>query len=182
MIMIDTETGGLDPHECALISIGAMHVPSKRRFYGVICPPEGLRLDPDAESVHGLTLDYLMEQGLPEAEVIEKFGRWVREFNSLDWCGCNPAFDLAFLRAAAARSDVKLPLGGGVDLQSLAWLADRIGLIELPSRLDGKKSRSLDAIVKALDMPGRESMTHSSIEDVILSERVLVRLLGRFEQ
>jgi DNA polymerase III epsilon subunit-like protein len=184
MIIIDTETGGLDPRGCALVSVAAVHVESNALFYGIVAPVEGLRLEEGAEQVHGLTMDYLLEHGLEESEVLGKLNDWLGQWEGFtEWGGANPAFDGGFLHAAFERCKKKKPgvlWRRPVDVLSLGWLADRMGLISLPLNPRGGKNGSLVGLVQALYLPGRVDLTHSSMEDAVLCARVFRRLMSAF--
>jgi len=183
MIIIDTETGGLDPRRHALLSIAAVRVgDTGAAFWGLIRPAPNLECDPKAEIVHGLSKEFLEDQGMEEREVLEHFFAWLGKTGEVEWAGANPQFDRGFIEEAAARH--VLPVTATlnrrpVDVQTLGWLADRLGLIVLPEK-GGRKSASLASLCLALGMEGRVGKMHSALEDAGLTARVYVRLMALF--
>jgi DNA polymerase III epsilon subunit-like protein len=96
---------------------------------------------------------------------------------SEDWMGANPAFDVGFLRAAKKRTGAKLRIQQRViNLQDLAWMADRLGVIELPEK-NGRRSRSLDSILESLGMTrGTLDGPHDALEDCLATFRAWRRM------
>lgn len=179
MLVIDTETGGLDPGRCALLSVAARHVESGAEFSILIRPHEGLELNQEAVAVHGLSWAHLMRFGMEEADAMGMFAMWLHVFGRHDWCGCNPHFDRGFLDAAFARHGIEKRMDRRpVCLQTLAWLAHGMGRIRLPLGRDGLPKRSLDAILEALGMR-REGKTHDALEDVRLTAGAFRRIYAK---
>lgn len=179
MLVIDTETGGLDPARCALIGIGAIHVESGAEFSLLLKPHAGLDLDSEALEVTGMSADHLMKVGTDEGDAMRMFAMWLHVFGRQEWCGCNPHFDRQFLDAAFVRHgiDKRIP-HRAIDLQTLAWMAYTMGRLDLPVGKHGMPSRSLDAILEALGL-ARSSDRHDALEDARLTMRALQRLHTR---
>lgn len=169
MLVIDTETGGLDAGRCALVSVAALHLESGAEFSLVIRPHAGLEIDAEALGVHGFTPDYLETFGMEEGQAMRMFAMWLHVFGKHDWCGCNPHFDRAFVDAAFARHGIEKRLDRRpVCLQTMAWLAHAMKKISLPIGRDGLPKRSLDAILEALGL-ARGSEMHDALEDAKLT-------------
>jgi DNA polymerase III epsilon subunit-like protein len=179
MIIVDTETGGLDPEHDALLSVAAIHIESGSEFYHYVRPYPSFRCNPDAEKKHGISIEFLESQGLVEADVMSRFSAWLTSLAPQDWAGCNPAFDQRFLDAAFERSGLTFRMGRRpVCIQTVAYMADRLGAITLPSSSDGLKSRSLDSILLALGL-SRPSTLHDALEDCRYTMHALQQLLMR---
>lgn len=178
MIIVDTETGGLDPARCALLAVAAVHMETGETFFHYVRPFPTFACEAEAERVHGLTREFLEGQGLDEEDVMRRFAAWLHLHGRQDWAGCNPSFDQRFLDAAFERSGLETRMGRRpVCLQTVAWMADRLGAICLPVGKDGGRLRSLDAIAKTLGL-GRQAVTHDALEDARLTLACLRRLLG----
>jgi len=169
MIVIDTETTGLDPKKHQMVSIAARHIDSGEWFFIFIRLRPGSKVDPDAMKAHRLTAEELETRGSPESLAMLLFEDWLKGLGPQDWCGCNPQFDLGFLLAAFRRAEMSSSLSRRpVCVQTLAWMAHRMGKIVLPWGGDGLCSRSLDSILKALGL-SRKWPTHDAVEDVELT-------------
>lgn len=174
MLVIDTETGGTDPARCALVSIAAVHS-SGVEFHAIVRPAVGWQLEDAAMEVHGMSKQWLLENGESEPEVMRKFALWYGVFSRDEWGGCNPRFDMDFVNAAWTRCGMDQRLGyRPVCLGSLAWAAHVTKRISLPKGRDGAPKRSLDAILAALGMK-RSGEKHGALEDARLT-------LGAFEK
>ncbi len=181
MLVIDTETGGLDWRRCALVSVGAIHAESGAEFSMLIRPHEGLDLDAGAMEVTGLQRDHLLEHGTDEGDALRMFAMWLHVFGPQEWCGCNPEFDRGFLDAGFARHGIEKRLPRRpVCLQTLAWLAADRGLISLAVGSNGMPKRSLDAILEAVGL-ARSSAKHDALEDARLTLGAYRKIKARFD-
>jgi DNA polymerase III epsilon subunit-like protein len=113
-ISLDTETGGLDSAECALLSIAA--VPSwDAPPFSVHILPVG-RIDAVAAEVNGYTPELWAKKGaVPPKVAMLEFQRWlfeVRNDRRCDMAAHNAGFDLLFMSAVQARTGIDLSLPG----------------------------------------------------------------------
>lgn len=120
-VAVDVECGGFLPATDALLEIAAVIVEMDesgelRRGATVSChvqPFEGARLDPAALSVTGIDPWHPLRPAVPEREALQRIFREVRVAVRAYGCkrailvGHNAAFDLAFLNAAVARTEIK---------------------------------------------------------------------------
>ena len=107
-LVIDTETGGLDPQEHSLLSIaGVIWVPGEepRKSFDFLVKEPLITVQPEALVVNGLDLSVLSEQGLTPKEGIAKIkGALFDEFGDrgvnglVPLAGHNVGFDIAFLK------------------------------------------------------------------------------------
>jgi DNA polymerase III epsilon subunit-like protein len=112
-IAIDTETGGLDASECALLSIAA--VPSwGARPFSIAVLPNGV-IEPKAAEVNGYTPERWAELGAVSEKVAAlELRRWLEDMDRHRWhmAAHNAGFDSLFLRALEARTGIDLDLPG----------------------------------------------------------------------
>jgi len=112
-IAIDTETGGLDASECALLSIAA--VPSwGARPFSIAVLPNGV-IEPTAAEVNGYTPERWAELGAVAEKVAAlELRRWLADMDRFRWqmAAHNAGFDLLFLQALQARTGIDLELPG----------------------------------------------------------------------
>lgn len=124
-----------------------------------------------AESVHGLTQEYLEENGVSEAEAIEQIGAIIIKYfgteNALKVLGHNVVFDIQFLRELFQRHGIHLKFGTRLfDSNSLGW--GTVG------------AWNSDDLFTAMGFAHRES--HNALEDIELTVemfRIIKTLWGK---
>ncbi len=120
-VVIDVETGGFNAATDALLELAAVMIemtplgtlrPGPTLRYH-IQPFHGSRLDPASLAITGIDPHHPLRPAMPEKEALAQLFREVRRTVREAECtrailvGHNAAFDLAFLNAAAARTDIK---------------------------------------------------------------------------
>jgi ribonuclease T len=120
-IVIDVESGGFNAQTDALLEVAAVVIemtpmgelrPGTTYRYHVQ-PFHGSRLDPASLAVIGIDPHHPLRPAIPEKEAIGQLFREIRREVRDRQCtravlvGHNAAFDLAFLNAAVARTDIK---------------------------------------------------------------------------
>lgn len=184
MIIIDIETGGLDPLKHALLSIGAVDHTTGETFYIECRAGSNSELDDAALAINGFTREQALDPSKPFRDVA-----YVR---FLDWCKGRAAlvggqqvgaFDLRFLRCIhdGAEGCVKRnntayvhwegikDIGGwpfghrSVDLHSVAYA--KLG-----------QSLSLDGILKAVGL-APEPKPHNALTGALLEHEAFKLLL-----
>jgi DNA polymerase III subunit epsilon len=171
-IVLDTETTGLDPlggHR--LIEIGCVElddfIPTGRSFHRFIHPERDI--DPDAERVHGISLDFLA--GKPkfgDAEVVEAFLAFVGDAPLI---AHNAAFDRSFINAELERA-------GRAGLPAPRWI-DTLTMAQ--KRFPGMYN-SLDALCKRFKVSLAEREKHGALIDAKLLASVYLELQGGRER
>ena len=120
-VVIDVECGGFNASTDALLEIAAVLIDmdtsgtlrrgATHSFH--VQPFPGARLDPAALQVTGIDPHHPLRPALPERDALQRVFREVRRAIHAYACrrailvGHNAAFDLAFLNAAIARTDMK---------------------------------------------------------------------------
>jgi ribonuclease T len=120
-VVIDVETGGFNAQTDALLEIAAVMVemtsmgelrPGATWRYHVQ-PFHGSRLDPASLAITGIDPHHPLRPSIPEKEALTQLFREIRkevrdrECTRAVLVGHNASFDLAFLNAAIARTDIK---------------------------------------------------------------------------
>lgn len=88
-LLFDTETSGFinkklaadHPEQAWCIQVGAILADEQEELehLNLIVQPNGRTCHPMAEKVHGISVEYAEENGLPELEVTEQFGKMMRK-------------------------------------------------------------------------------------------------------
>jgi ribonuclease T len=120
-VVVDVETGGFDPQRDALLEMAAVILRINEN--GMMEPAEtlsrhvhpfpGANLDPKALEFTGIDPDHPFRDALPEADALRSIFRPIRRAVKASACsrailvGHNAAFDLSFINAAVARSEIK---------------------------------------------------------------------------
>ncbi len=120
-VVVDVECGGFRADTDALLEIAAVLIdmqPDGTLVRGAtvdyqVRPFDGARLDPAALAVTGIDPHHPLRPALPEREALQRVFREVRHAVRAYGCrravlvGHNAAFDLGFLNAATARTELK---------------------------------------------------------------------------
>lgn len=175
LIVLDTETGGLDPARHALLSVAAVDSAGVC-FHSLVRPAADWLVEPAALAINGLSESFLREQGRPEALVMQELAAWLKDRPGTILAGCNPSFDFQFLAAAAARQGIRWPHRRLIDLTAAAWAAYERGRIDLPIWPDGSPKLNLDSIAGALFL-FRTGHTHNALEDALLTQACFAKLV-----
>jgi len=120
-IAVDVETGGFNPNSDALLELAAVVIEMApggelrpgATFRYHVQPFHGSRIDPASLAVNGIDPHHPLRPAMPEKEAMMQLFREVRKAVRDAECtrailvGHNASFDLGFLNAAAARTDIK---------------------------------------------------------------------------
>ena len=177
LVVVDVETGGLRADRHALLSIAAVDSESGEAYHALIRPSADWIVEAGALEVNGLTMDFLRDAGRAEPVVLAEFVAWMEARRGCMVAGCNVAFDLGFLEAAAKRCNVKWQSGRSLDIRGAAWLAYETKGLELALGKDGNPKLSLDSIAGALGL-SRTTEKHDALEDALLTLACFRELLG----
>ncbi len=169
-IVLDTETTGLDPRTGhRLIEVACLEledfIPTGRSFHRYIHP--GREIDPEAQAVHGISLDFLT--GKPRfEEVCEEFLDFVADTVLI---AHNAGFDRNFVNAELEWAGRRtLPDGQWIDTLSMAQ-----------KRFPGMYN-SLDALCKRFKISLAEREKHGALIDCRLLAAVYLELSGGKER
>ncbi len=181
-IVVDTETGGVDPYTDALLSIGARRVSyiSSKRLLSVkpegfscyVMPEEGLRINDSALLVNQIEMSTVNDSGLTELDSLMKFYsfcasfRRTREFPVL--LGWNVDFDVSFLKQISKRTGNPWPFKSWFDI-SHYWR---------DMKIFGECESIFRGITEAANVLLGESVVHEALADVDITIKLLGKLKG----
>jgi ribonuclease T len=120
-VIVDVETGGFNCKTDALLDIAAVFVDPQEdgtllrgeTFRYHVRPFEGANMDPASLAVNGIDPHHPLRPAIDERDALQRIFREVRRVVRESGCtrailvGHNASFDLGFLNAAVARSDIK---------------------------------------------------------------------------
>ena len=120
-VVIDVETGGVNPRTDALLEIAAVvidmndegRITMAESVSAHIEPEKGLLLNPESMKINGIKIDNPFRFAISEKEALKKVFAVVRAALKEKGCtrailvGHNAHFDLAFLNAAIERTGIK---------------------------------------------------------------------------
>ncbi len=143
VIVLDTETGGLDPLVHSILSAGLVSADGTQKMEIFIKEPI-ISSNPRSMAVNGLDLDEIRTKGLePDAacQALDEFVEKVSGGERVMTVGHNIAFDIAFLRRLYGLADRELPQYFShrtVDTHTLMWALVAQG--KLPPHIKGSDS------------------------------------------
>lgn len=180
LIVVDTETAGLDPCKHSILTFGACVYHDGAvvsTFLGKVCEPV-LSVDHDALAVNGIKVEDVAKWDTP-LQVVQKFKNWLLQnelYGKQTLVAHGVQFDAPFLRRLWEQAGVKFEDTFShrmVCTQSVANLLVLAGRLDLPGN-----STSLDNVAQAFGYK-REHQFHDALEDAILTARILRRLVDR---
>jgi DNA polymerase III alpha subunit (gram-positive type) len=163
--VVDVETTGLDPDEARVIQLAAVRIRPDGdvvdSFSAIVrpeCPEDYVH---GAEEIHGITADQVAA-GVPLHLALMR----LREtMVGAVFTAHNAPFDVAFLRAEARRTGVKLNLDTAVDTLALSRMLDA----------DRRHSHKLGAVCERYGVALERA--HDALADATATAAVLPRLL-----
>jgi len=181
LLVIDTETGGLDPEQFSLLSIGLVvwdegELGGEDEFF--VSEPD-LRCDPEAMAVNAIDTDLIRRVGLTPEQAVTRLERFLdSQFPSpaiarVSVVGHNVHFDLAFIRRLyriAGR-----PIGPRFSHRFI----DTAGILQfliLAGRLPEGVSDSTSAF-RHFGIEFAQGERHSALADARATARLLTKLL-----
>jgi ribonuclease T len=170
-ISVDVETAGPNPGGYSLLAIGACTVEDSRESFYLELQPVNASMDPQAFSVHGLSLDVLLARGTDPKSAMSRFADWVNRVTPEDarpvFVAFNAPFDWMFICDYFHRYLGTNPFGhAALDIKALYMGAT--GLAWSATSLDQVSQRILEG----------QSISHNALEDAQLQAEILRRLLA----
>ena len=163
-IFLDTETTGLDPKQGhRIIEIAAIEFnnrkPTNRRFHSYINPERDI--DPAAEEVHGLSIDFLQDKPLFK-DVVNDFLAFVQNSEVVIH---NAPLDVGFINAELGR------LGLDKFEENTITITDSL---KFAKEIRPGQRNSLDALCKAFDIDNSSRTLHGALLDAQLLGEVFI--------
>jgi ribonuclease T len=122
-ISVDVETAGPDPHNYALLSIGACLVADPEQSFYVELRPTTMNATQEALAISGFSLETLAETGLSPSEAMQRFDDWLQAIvcpgKPPIFVAFNAVFDWMFINTYFHRYLGRNPFGhAGLDMKA----------------------------------------------------------------
>lgn len=178
LVVLDTETGGLDPQVHSLLSVGMWTLDTDTRIlynplYFVVREPEIVTV-PQAMKVNGLKLEDIERDGLDPHAALHLIRNYCRELGDKPTpVGHNIPFDMVFLSRLVRLTDT-----------TSTGLPFHYRTVDVPSVLTtmylaGVLPKDISSSQKALEYFGMERGTvHNALDDAECTGKVYLKLLG----
>lgn len=183
-VVVDVETGGFNAKTDALLEIAAVVIEINDQgklvpgelFSSQVTPFPGANIDPASLVVTGIDPEHPLRGALEEKEALRNVFVPIRRVLRATLCsravlvGHNPAFDLAFVHAAANRSGVKrnpFHAFSTFDTATLAGLA--------------YGQTVLARAVEAAGLNWDSTQAHSAVYDATITAQLFCRIVNRWD-
>lgn len=165
LIVLDTETTGLDPVQGhRIVEIGCVELcerrPSGRQLHRYINPER--RIDLGAASVHGLSDEFVADKPV-FAAIVDEFLDFV---DGAELIIHNATFDIGFLDAELARLSVRC--------KTMADICSVTDTLAMARKLYPGQRNTLDALCKRLGIDNSSRQLHGALLDAQLLAEVYV--------
>jgi len=178
LLVVDTETGGLDPARCSLLTVGAIvwedgRMLAEREWF--VREPR-LEIDPASLKEHQVDLRVVAERGRSTADVARELLDFARPHflgERIALAGHNVSFDAGFLQRLFSLA------GGDYETHFSHRLIDTSSILGALS-LAGKisiSSRGLSEAISYFKLPVDPARRHTALEDARVTALLLTRLL-----
>jgi DNA polymerase III epsilon subunit-like protein len=174
LLVVDTETGGLNPETDALLSVGLVDWcdGAVRRQTEILVDAEGLRCDPKALAVNGIDLDVHHAYSVPRAYAAKQIQDFCRPMGRPILAGHNVQFDIGFIRRLFTPETLRMTFSHRVmdTLQVLLFLG-HAGLVPL-------EIAKLDQAMAHFGLTMPPSTRHTALGDALVTAELYTRLLA----
>lgn len=181
LLFIDTETGGLDHSQDALLSVGLVHwrdgaILGQQEIW---VQPEGLHVGTKALEVNRIDMAHHRKFAVSRREASERMYRLVRSW--MPWssekqrvilAGHNVGFDINFVRPLFGGYWSKLVLHRSVDTSTLLQFLAHTG------RIPAGKEASLDQAVRLFGINIPDELRHTALADALGTAELYTRLVN----
>lgn len=178
MIVVDTETTGVDPRVHSLLSIGAVDFENPdRRFYGECRVFDGALVSSEALVINGFSDSEIKDQKkMSDGDLLRRFIVWANESKDTTFAGENPSFDRDFMKYTAERYGIDWRFAHRtVDLHAVAYahIKSRGGIVPMKNGHTGQD------LSKTLELVGIKDTRkeHNALEDALLEAEAFSRLI-----
>ncbi len=176
-IVLDTETGGLDPLTQSLLSVGLVDWTGERALEFLVKEPEIVTV-PESMKVNHIDLEKLKAEGLTPVQACERLEQYVEDCSraageQVMLVGHNVAFDIAFLRRIHKIANYPFSQVFShrtVDTHTLLWALVQRG--KLPPEV-----MSSDAAFAHFGLMPPEALRHTALGDAWATRDLLLKLL-----
>jgi DNA polymerase-3 subunit epsilon len=174
LLVLDTETGGLDPSTDALLSVGLADWEDGvvLRKTEILIDPEGLNCDPKALAVNGIDLEIHAAYAVSRAEAGVQIRAFCRPMGRPWIAGHNVQFDIGFIRRLFDPGTLRMVFSHRVldTMQVLAYLG-HTG--KIPDGI-GK----LDQAIAHFGIEVPAGQRHTALADALATADLYTKLLA----
>ena len=179
ILVIDTETGGLDPQEHSILSVGVSSWCGQHTQEWFILE-ETLSTNPRSMEVNGIDLNWLQTHGLSPRDTCKRIDLFLELLpqRPLIFAGHNISFDLAFMKRLYRLAHRPFPSAfshRSIDTHSLLWLLAQQGHIPM-------SACTSDGAFAYFEIMIPEEQRHTALADAIATRKLLKKILARFQQ
>jgi DNA polymerase III epsilon subunit-like protein len=182
LLVIDTETGGLDPKLFSILSLGASvwrDGAIEDSFEVFIAEPE-LKTEAEALAVNQINLDWLKSCGFPPPEAVARFHLFLdKNFGApearekINLVGHNVSFDVGFLKRLYAFTDYKY---GDIFSHRVLDTAGIVRFLIIAGKLPLESAGST-ALFEYFKIKVEEGKRHTALGDAVATARLLNHLI-----
>ena len=178
MIVIDTETTGINPAIHSIASIGAIDLCNPtNQFYEECKIWRGAEILKEALTINGFTAEALTD---PKKKTLEEamweLTRWMQPIEDQTFAGENPAFDRDFLKASAEKYHIRWTPGyRTIDLHTLCY-AHYLKRGIKPSLKNNRTNLITDDILDYVGLPA-EPKPHNALTGAKMEAEAFSRLI-----
>jgi DNA polymerase III subunit epsilon len=174
ILVLDTETGGLDPSTDALLSIGLVDFQDGEvlRTEEILVDPEGLACNPKALAVNQIDLDVHCGYSVTRAEAAERIRDFCAPMGRPIIAGHNVQFDIGFIRKLFAPDVLRRTVSHRVlDTMQVLCFLGHAGLI--PPDI-----AKLDQAMAHFGITMPADKRHTALGDALVTAELYRRLLN----
>jgi len=176
-VIIDTETGGLDPSHHSLISVGLVSA-CGTRMDEFIVREDILKCDPRSMAIHGITPETIETQGLSPANAVDRFESFFTEMDGpVLLVGHNVSFDLSFIKRLyriAGRTESRKISHRSLDTHTMLWTGIALGIF--PST-----TNTSDGAFNHFQIEPPADKRHTALGDAIATQKLVSAIMSQFE-
>jgi len=181
LLIVDTETGGLDPAHNPILSIAALvwnQGGIEDQYYTLVNVGGEMRVEDQALKVNGLSVEQIKAEGVSPLQAANAIRAMLQKNDmrrDVRICAHNAPFDVSFVKQlwTLASLDYKKTFSyRSLCTQTGALLLEQAGRVELPGG-----SASLDNLVKLWEIKLDRSGGHNALDDAHACAEVLRREL-----
>ena len=177
MIVIDTETGGLDPHKHSILSLGMTSWCGQytQEFFVL---EEPLTTNPRSMEINRIDLNWLRTHGRSPRDTCDHIDQFLAQLpqSSFMLVGHNISFDIAFIKRLYRLAERSLPTAlshRSIDTHSLLWLLAQEG--HIPA-----SACTSDGAFTYFEVEPPEELRHTALADAIATRELLKKILDLF--
>lgn len=179
ILVIDTETGGLNPNHHSILSLGFVtwDQEQQQEFFIVEDP---LITNPHSMEINKIDLDWLRSHGTSPTDVcdqIDQFLSSVKVQRPLMIAGHNVSFDLAFVRRLYHLANRPIPSDlshRSLDTHTLLWMLAYMKKIPW-------SACSSDGAFQFFDVAPPVHLRHTALGDAIATRHLLEKIIQHFD-